>query len=72
VLTYAVVWSIGAILHEILYGIPPFYEEDLERYKLNICGDDSLVLPDSPPISEAASNILLRLLHKSPSERIGS
>jgi len=54
-------WSLGVIMYEMLVGYPPFCSETpRETYKKIIDWKTCLVFPLEVPISEGASNMILR------------
>uniref|UniRef100_A0A672RX67 Serine/threonine-protein kinase Sgk2-like n=1 Tax=Sinocyclocheilus grahami TaxID=75366 RepID=A0A672RX67_SINGR len=62
-------WCLGAVLHEMLYSLPPFYSRDVsEMY-------DAILhkpLQLAPGKSEASSHLLYGLLQKDQRRRIGA
>lgn len=63
------IWAIGIVMYTLLFGKPPF--EGLstrDTYKQIKC--DSLVIPESPCVSEHARDLLNKLLEKDPLKRI--
>jgi serum/glucocorticoid-regulated kinase 2 len=64
-------WSFGILIYEMLCGIPPFYNENLERmYELIKLAD--LRFPRKIVISSDAQDIITKLLDRNPSTRLGS
>ena len=63
-------WSFGALIYEMLCGIPPFYSENKETNYRNI----KFAVPklDYPFLSEAARDILTKLLTKDPYKILGN
>mmetsp|Transcript_9781 Transcript_9781/g.12059 ORF Transcript_9781/g.12059 Transcript_9781/m.12059 type:complete len:519 (-) Transcript_9781:450-2006(-) len=62
-------WSLGALLFEMLTGLPPFYSRDREKLFEGI-RRGHLVYPRY--LSHQAKLILKALLHREPSRRLGS
>ena len=62
-------WSLGAILFEMVVGMPPFYSRQRERLFQKILSS-SLRLPRS--LSSECRHLLLSLLDRNPLTRIGS
>ncbi|KAK3515623.1 hypothetical protein QTP70_024874, partial [Hemibagrus guttatus] len=62
-------WGLGAVLHEMLYGLPPFYSADRLKMLGNIIYQP-LVL--KPGVSKAGRDFLKSLLNKDRSKRLGA
>nr|AML76357.1 putative LOV domain-containing protein [Tmesipteris parva] len=64
-------WSVGILLYELLYGNTPFRGKNRQRTFANILHKD-LTFPSSIPVSLAARQLINRLLHRDPVNRLGS
>jgi len=62
-------WSLGALLYEMLAGLPPFYTQNRDILFENICNSE---LSYPPSISPNAKGVLRGLLTKDPKKRLGS
>lgn len=61
-------WCLGAVLYEMLYGLPPFYSRNTSEMYDRILNKP---LTLRPGISESAKDILSQLLEKDPRMRLG-
>lgn len=69
VATEAADWySLGAIIYEMLTGMPPFFGDDDEGLKASIL-KDNVMFPYH--VSRPARDLVQRLMAKNPAERIG-
>jgi len=59
----------GAILYEIITGLPPFYQKDQSKMYNSIL-NEPLNIPQN--VSKIVRNLLSRLLEKDSSKRMGS
>lgn len=67
---FALDWySVGALCFELLTGLPPFYTNDKKQLFHNILRGH-LVIPDY--LSPNARDLIQRLLHRDPKQRLGS
>ncbi|KAI8843003.1 kinase-like domain-containing protein [Chytridium lagenaria] len=56
-------WSLGVIIFEMLFGYPPFCGKNRQETKLKIINHKkTLRFPPTPPVSNAAKNLILCLL----------
>lgn len=62
-------WSLGALLYEMLTSLPPFYSQDRERLFEKIRHAE-LTYP--PSVTPNAKHLLMGLLTKDPTRRLGS
>ncbi|XP_069608420.1 serine/threonine-protein kinase Sgk2 [Ranitomeya imitator] len=62
-------WCLGAVLYEMLYGLPPFYSRDVSQMYDNIL-NQPLQLPGGK--TTATCDILQGLLHKDQHCRLGA
>ena len=63
-------WSYGTLVYEMLFGIPPFFCENVEKmYKLITKAD--LRFPKKFVVSDEAKDLLSKLLIKNQKERFG-
>jgi serum/glucocorticoid-regulated kinase 2 len=64
-------WSLGVLLYEMIFGIPPFYSTDVQTmYKRTIV--NKLKFKKYSKISVECEDFLRKLLMKKPNERLGS
>nr|CAB3266027.1 serine/threonine-protein kinase Sgk3 [Phallusia mammillata] len=62
-------WCLGAVLYEMLYGLPPFYSRDTHEMYENILYKP---LRLRPTVSNSGKILLESLLQKKPEYRLGS
>ena len=63
-------WSLGIIIFEMIYGIPPFYSESKEKLKSEVI-NTQLKFPKEPKISENLKDLVTKLLDKKFDKRLG-
>jgi serum/glucocorticoid-regulated kinase 2 len=60
----------GALLYELLTGLPPFYSQDAnEIYEAVL--QEELTFPIETPLTGECQNLLRGLLNKDPKQRLG-
>ncbi|KAK2665214.1 hypothetical protein Ddye_003788 [Dipteronia dyeriana] len=62
-------WTLGVLCYEFLYGVPPFETETQSDTFKRIMRVD-LSFPSTPPVSEEAKNLILRLLVRDSAQRL--
>lgn len=64
-------WSFGILVFEMLVGIPPFYNENVQlMYELIQHGE--IRFPKMNPLSDQARDFITKLLNRNPAERLGA
>ncbi|XP_072150909.1 phototropin-1A isoform X1 [Setaria viridis] len=64
-------WALGILLYEMLYGYTPFRGKTRQRTFANILHKD-MRFPASVEVSLAGRQLMYRLLHRDPANRLGS
>lgn len=67
-------WSVGCIMFEFLFGVPPFHDREAELVFENILAR-KIKWPDESecePVSDEAKDLINKLLCMDPNERLGS
>nr|AML79242.1 putative LOV domain-containing protein [Joinvillea ascendens] len=64
-------WALGILLYEMFYGYTPFRGKTRQRTFANILHKD-IRFPASIPASLPARQLMYRLLHRDPANRLGS
>ena len=64
-------WALGAILYEMMYGLPPFYDPNTNTMYRKILHDE-LKFKTSIPTSEPAKSIIRKMLERPVAKRLGS
>ena len=63
-------WSFGILIYELLYGIPPFHDEKIERC-FDLIISSNIRFPSKIKLSASTKDIIIKLLKKNPFERMG-
>ena len=63
-------WSYGVLIYELLYGIPPFHDESIERI-FDLITTSNIRFPLELKFSSNTKDFILKLLKKNPIERLG-
>ena len=63
-------WSYGIILYELLFDIPPYYNEDKNKIKEQITKNE-LRFPKVTNVSKGAKELIKKLMNKNPGNRLG-
>lgn len=63
------IWAVGICAYEMLYGIPPFYDETAERILSKIVSKEVIDFEDVN-ISESAKDLIIKLLNFDYKNRI--
>ncbi|KZV55290.1 Kinase superfamily protein [Dorcoceras hygrometricum] len=64
-------WTLGVFIYELLYGVTPFKGTDNEFTLSNILTRD-LKFPKDSSVPPSAKDLIIQLLNKDPSKRMGS
>ncbi|KZT70610.1 Pkinase-domain-containing protein [Daedalea quercina L-15889] len=62
-------WTLGVLLYEMMTGLPPFYDENVNVMYQRILSDPLLFPPD---MSHDARSIMTALLQRNPDRRLGA
>lgn len=62
-------WSFGILIYEMLFGVPAFYDENVNVLYKSILQDE---VQFGSGISDSAKSLILKLLDRNPQTRLGS
>jgi serum/glucocorticoid-regulated kinase 2 len=62
-------WTFGILIYEMITGLPPFYDENVDTMYQKIL-NDPLVFPAD--MSPSAKSLLSRLIERDPTKRLGT
>ncbi|KAG2004635.1 AGC/Akt protein kinase [Coprinopsis cinerea AmutBmut pab1-1] len=62
-------WTLGVLLYEMMTGLPPFYDENVNTMYQRILSDPLQFPPD---ISPEARSVMTGLLQRNPAHRLGA
>ena len=63
-------WSYGILIYELLYGLPPFHDDKIERC-FDLITSSNIRFPSKLKLTSATKDIIIKLLKKNPNERLG-
>lgn len=63
-------WAFGVMFYEMLFGLPPFYEEN-RKLMLKKILFGRITFSKSVPISPATKSLIMKFLERKPGKRIG-
>lgn len=64
-------WSLGVLLYELLYNVPPFFEQDVQKMYVKAIVE-KVRFPKRPKISKNCKDLIRNLLKKNPILRMGT
>ncbi|CAD8043749.1 unnamed protein product [Paramecium primaurelia] len=64
-------YCLGALLYELVSGLPPFYSHDTQEI-YNAILTENVQFPDYVQISDQLKDLITKLLQKDPDKRLGS
>lgn len=64
-------WTLGVLIYEMLFGIPPFYSSNVQNMFRKAVKEDVVFKPGIK-ISDEAKDIIMKLLVKNQNKRLGS
>ena len=59
-------WALGTLTYEMVFGQPPFYEEDKTLMFKKIMKQQNIRFPKDIPVSSEFKDFISQLLHKDP------
>ncbi|CAK55725.1 unnamed protein product (macronuclear) [Paramecium tetraurelia] len=63
-------YCLGALLYELVFGLPPFYSHDTQEI-YNAILTENVQFPDYVQISDELKDLIIKLLQKDPDKRLG-
>ncbi len=64
-------WSLGVLIYEMLFGIPPFCSKNVQSMYKKIIWD-SVQFPIDVAVSPEAKDLIQKLMIKNPATRLGA
>ena len=63
-------WSVGVILHEVIFGYAPFISNSLNELEEKIMDDTPIQIPNHVMLSDTCKDLLKNLLQRNPADRL--
>ena len=63
-------WSFGIIIYELIFGVPPFHDNKIERC-FDLITSANIRFPSKIKPTSGTKDIITKLLRKNPNERLG-
>ena len=64
-------WSLGILVYEMMYGLPPFYNKS-QSLMFKLIKEGEVKFSEKVNLSPEGKDFILKILNKNPKERLGS